>query len=211
MHSDHFTWRPGGAPLILQDPWGPSYWFTVFGPPDPKLIIGNVQGGSSAPIWWDPITRILSFIFYDAADTGQFLLHLISRPHHANFVFPLSPPGTPGFGPTVTAALKPGTFTTCAGFGRRLSRHNFSYGPITSAYSLQGAPASPEQIDQILNGGSVSTASILMRREGSVRAAKSREMDRAWSLAQPSACLAYPSQQPIRGAYPRSIDRSDST
>ena len=156
MHSDHFTWRPGGAPLILQDPWGPSYWFTVFGPPDPKLIIGNVQGGSSAPIWRDPITRILSFIFYDAADTGQFLLHLISRPHHANFVFPLSPPGTPGFGPTVTAALKPGTFTTCPGFGRRLSRHNFSYGPITSAYSLQGAPASPEQIDQILNGGSVS-------------------------------------------------------
>lgn len=150
----------GGTPPILATGGGFNPCSFPLGGIDPRLIILNAESGNGSGFWdpWDFVYRVFVWAGPYLADAGNFILYLLDRPHQVSWVLPLAPaPGAYGIGPAGNAAFNPQTMTLCVGAGAGISQgHNVAYGPITNAYTLQGAKASPDQINSMISGWSIS-------------------------------------------------------
>lgn len=91
------------------------------------------------------------------ANDGSWWNGLKNSPWMVSWILPIYPvPVLGGIGPAGSVAWNPKTKNVCLSIGIGASAgHNVAVGPV-AGITLSGQTASPAQIDQILQGGSVS-------------------------------------------------------
>ena len=92
------------------------------------------------------------------AQLAELLRRLLRKPWVLSWIYPVGPvPGVFGIGPAGSFAWNPETHNFCAGIGAGGSvGRNVSLGPLTHGWTPEGKRASPQEMDGILGGWSIS-------------------------------------------------------